>query len=530
MVRLTDLERHGEALEHFSRESLWALFDGSRARLNIAHECLDRHRGKGLSIRIAGKDRADETITLDDLADEAGRFANWLAGQGIRPGERVAIMLEPGRAFYMSLLGTMKAGAVAVPLFTLFGADALAARLDDCTPRLLLIEPDLAARAAGRGDLLVVPADGAFLADVAAQECDFAWSTGARDRAMFQYTSGTTRALPEAVRHAHQAVVTVAVAALYATGVRPGEVFACPSSPAWGHGLWHGTLGPLGLGASLSAWAGPFDAERYLEVLEAHGVENLSAAATHYRMMRTSGRAGDHRYAIRKLSFTGEPIDVASAEFAEATFGVPVCSMYGTTEVGVILGNYPGADDIETRAGSLGKPMPGMDVQVRDREGRECPPGEVGEIMVRRRDAWIPTKDRGHTDADGYFYHDGRADDVIISAGWTISAIEVEDALLKHSSVREAACIGVADEARGQVVKAFIVSERVGNREFARELRDLVRDRLGRFQFPRIIAFTAELPKTEAGKVNRSVLRAREAGGGHPAKIHKLEDGHGRDL
>ncbi len=526
MTKLTDLTRHGEALEQFSRESLWALFDGDRERLNIAHECLDRHRGKGLTIRVAGMSVADESIALDDLADDAGRFANWLTARGVAPGERVAIMLEPGRAFYMSLLGAMKAGAVAVPLFTLFGADALAARLDDCDPRLLLIEPALAERAAGRGGLCVIPADATFLADVAGHDAGFAWSTGARDMAMFQYTSGTTRALPEAVRHTHQAVVTVAVAALYATGVRPGEVFACPSSPAWGHGLWHGTLGPLALGASLSAWAGPFDAARYLDVLAAHGVETLSAAATHYRMMRTSGAAGRHRYKLRKLSFTGEPIDGASAAFAEATFGTAVCSMYGTTEVGVILANYPGADDIEVRPGALGKPMPGLQVEVHDAKGDVCPPGEIGEIVVRRRNSWIPTKDRGHTDADGYFYHDGRADDVIISAGWTISAIEVEDALLKHADVREAACIGVADPGRGQVIKAFIVAARAADRAFALELREGVRERLGRFQFPRIIAFTEALPKTEAGKVNRSILRAAEADGGHSADVFNLEDGH----
>ncbi len=530
MIPLTDLSSHAGAQLHFSRDALWALFDGNRERLNIAHECLDRHRGKSLSIRIAGLDRADETIALDDLADDAGRFANWLAARGVPPGERVAIMLEPGRAFYMSLLGTMKAGAVAVPLFTLFGTDALAARLDDCAPRLLLIEPVLADRARGRADFEVVACGDAFMGEVAARPSEFAWATGPSDLAMLQYTSGTTRQLPEAVRHTHQAVVTVAVAALYATGVRPGEVFACPSSPAWGHGLWHGTLGPLGLGASLSAWAGPFDPARYLEVLAAHGVENLSAAATHYRMMRTSGRAGAFRHALRKLSFTGEPIDGATAAFALAAFGVAVCSMYGTTEVGVILGNYPGADDIEVRPGSLGKPMPGLDVRIHDSEGRECPPGVVGEIMVRRRSKWIATKDRAHTDVDGYFYHDGRADDVIISAGWTMSAVEIEDALLKHADVAEAAAIGVADAARGQIVKAFIVSDRAPDMGFALELRELARARLGRHEYPRLVAFSARLPKTEAGKVNRSTLRGREAEGGHPAEIFSVEDGHGRDV
>ena len=166
--------------------------------------------------------------------------------------------------------------------------------------------------------------------------------------------------MPAAIRHTHRAIVVVMIAALYGTGIRPGDRFFCPSSPAWGHGLWHGTLAPLALGVATGAYAGRFDAERLLRALQDFGTTNLSAAATHYRMMRKSGAASRYRYALRKLSFTGEPIDSDSLAFAERTFGTRLCSMYGTTEVGVILANYPGAEDFAGKPGALGKPVPGV--------------------------------------------------------------------------------------------------------------------------------------------------------------------------
>jgi len=211
------------------------------------------------------------------------------------------------------------------------------------------------------------------------------------------------------------------------------------------------------------------------------------------------------------MSFTGEPIDSESLAFAEATFGAPLCSMYGTTEVGVILANYPGAEDFVVKLGSLGKPVPGVRVEVQAPDGSVCAPDVLGEIKVWRHGAWFPTKDRGRIDADGYFWHAGRADDVIISAGWTIGAVEVEDVLLQHPAVREAAAIGVPDELRGQVVKAFIVSDRAANDGLVREIQDFVRTRLSLHEYPRVVEFVAALPKTPAGKVNRKVLRDREA-------------------
>jgi acetyl-CoA synthetase len=277
--------------------------------------------------------------------------------------------------------------------------------------------------------------------------------------------------------------------------------------------LWHGTLAPLALGIETGAYAGKFNAERLLKALQDYGSTNLSAAATHYRMMKNTGRIGKYRIKLQKLSFTGEPIDQETLSFIEDTFGVPLCSMYGTTEVGVVLSNYPGAPDFPIKQGSLGRPVPGVEVEVQRPDGSRCLPEELGEIKVRRRDTWFPTKDRGRMDADGYFYHAGRADDVIISAGWTMSAVEIEDALLGHPAVQAAAVIGVPDALRGLVVKAFVVPVpgHATDQAAVADIQGFVRNRLSHHEYPRLVAFVPDLPRTPAGKINRRALRDQEA-------------------
>ena len=237
----------------------------------------------------------------------------------------------------------------------------------------------------------------------------------------------------------------------------------------------------------------------------------MSAAATHYRMMKNAGCAPISGSQIAKLSFTGEPIDSDTEKWAHDTFGVPVCSIYGTTEVGVVLASYPGAADFEVRPGALGKPVPGVELNIHDPSGRTCAADEIGEIMLKRRDGWFSVKDLGHRDKDGYWWHDGRADDVIISSGWTMSAREIEDTLLAHPDVDEAAAIAVPDVARGQIAKAFIVTTRAAEDAFATELQAFTKERLARHEYPRQVEFTNSLPKTPAGKVNRKALREREA-------------------
>lgn len=508
MTDLLAIERYEDVAKAFTWDALWSLFDGDRTRMNIAHECIDRHRGKGDAARIQYADGRREVLSFDELADETGRFANWLAAQGVAPGERVAVMLEPSRDFYVSLFGAVKRGAIAVPLFTLFGPDALRLRLDDCAPAVVVATGEKAAMVREvRPQARVVDPE-TIRAELAAQPAAFEIATGASDLAIFQYTSGTTRELPEAVKHTHRSVVTVMAAALYGVGLKPGDRYFCPSSPAWGHGLWHGTISALALGVAVGAYSGKFDAARVLEALEAFRIDTFAAAPTVFRLMRASGQRDRHEIALRKISYTGEPMDTATWDWIVEAFGRAPCSMYGSTEVGVLVANYPGYAGHEPRRGALGRPMPGMRVAVLDPERNPLPAGKTGEIALQRKDGWFLVKDRGRIDEDGFFWIEGRSDDVIISAGWTMSAVEIESTLLRHPAVVEAAVVGVPDATRGLVAKAYIVPRERGPGTVD-DIQRFMKENLSAHEYPRRVEFVDELPKTPAGKVNRKVLRDR---------------------
>lgn len=524
MKKLTDYSSYADAQANWSPDALWDLFDGNKQQLNIAHECIDRHAtaadGENVAVTVVHAAGGDELITFRSISEGSSRFAHYLTANGVTAGDRVAIMLEPSRAFYIALFGVIKMGAIAVPMFTLFGPDALRLRIQDCRPSLLVTNKEKASSSNFSSDVNTLVMDDEFINGLSQFPDTFTTNTSASDMAIFQYTSGTTRELPEAVKHTHKAIVTLMVAALYGTGLRPGDKFFCPSSPAWGHGLWHGTLAPLAMGLSIGTFSGRFNADRLLAALATHRFTNMSAAATHYRMMRNSPDFEKYDYAFNKLSFTGEPIDSSTEADVERVFKTDICSMYGTTEIGVVLVSYPGARDFAVKKGSLGKPIPGARLEVQNPEGTPCAPNETGEMKVWRQGEWIATKDLGRIDGDGYFYHGGRADDVIISAGWTMSAVEIEDTLLKHPDVLEAAAIGVPDALRGQVVKAFIVSSREADADFSKEIQEFVRKQLSQHEYPRHVVFVADLPKTPAGKIHRKKLRESEAALAEQAREH----------
>jgi acetyl-CoA synthetase len=514
MAKLSELTSFADAQREFSSAKLWELFDGSPERFNIAHECIDRYATDParIAVRIVRATGEPELVTFKEISEQSSKLAHWLVKRGIQKGDRVAFMLEPSKAFYISLFGALKSGAISVPMFTLFGPDGLKLRVGDCKPELLIVNEEKfpVAREAIEDSKIVLDTDLAEM--IGGEPSTYEYDSNAADLAVFQYTSGTTRDLPAAVKHTHRALVTLMSAALYGTGIRPGDEYFCPSSPAWGHGLWHGTLAPLALGVTTGAFGGKFDAKRLVEALAEFKITNMSAAATHYRMIRNTGVAEEKNFSFKKLSYTGEPIDPDTLNYAQGLFKIPICSMYGTTEIGVILVNYPGAEDYHVKDGALGKPVPGMQIEVRRPDGSKAPPHEKNEIMLLRKGEWIGTKDLGWTDEDGYFYHGGRADDVIISAGWTISPVEIEQTLLRHPTVAEAAVIGVPDGLRGLAVKAFIVTK-AGKQDEAhvKELQDFTRHQLSAHEYPRIIEFTDQLIKTPAGKINRKALRDLEA-------------------
>ncbi|MDP2726129.1 MAG: AMP-binding protein, partial [Dehalococcoidia bacterium] len=332
--------------------------------------------------------------------------------------------------------------------------------------------------------------------------------TSADSLAVIQFSSGTT-GTPKIVPYRHAAATLTAVNMKMVIGLRKGDRYFCPSSPAWGHGIWYGSVGPLIFGTAIGAYSGKFKAETFLEALEEFEITNISGTPLIYRMVRDIGKIGDYKLKLREMSFTGGPLDVETILYFRDKVGVAPRSFFGSTEVGVVVLEFP-FDDWVQKPGSLGAPMPGLEVAVLDEASNVLPPGQIGQVCLKLKDRWVKMGDAAYVDEDGRYWHKGRIDDIIISAGWTIGPQEVEEALTKHPAVKRVAVVGSPDQERGEVVKAFIVADRAPTEELKRDIQDFVRARLSRHEYPREIEFVDQLPETPDGKIKRNELRARE--------------------
>lgn len=506
-MSMLDYKTYEEAREKFTIDQIWELFDGNPDNFNLGHECVDRHVDKGTGIRIKYEDGRTEKHSFQELSRLSSQLANALESLNVKKGDRVAAMLDPCLEYYTCLFGVMKRGAIFVPCFTAFGPEALEYRMKDSEAGLLITTPEKKATYAGKLPCKIISIGEELDQLLKGQKEEYQSNTVAKDVAVFQYTSGSTRKFPEAIKHHHRSIPLLMTAAVFGRGYRFGDRFFCPSSPAWGHGLWHGTLAPMALGIAAGTYSGKFNVARLLEGLEEFEITNFGAAPTVYRMIKNSGLIDNYNLKIKKMHYTGEPMDTDTFNFFLEKFDAPPFSGYGSSEVGAVIYQYAGFNNWDAKPGSLGRPMPGLEVKLIDEDENEVPQGEIGEIAIWRRGRWIRTRDAAMMDEDGYFWHKGRVDDIIISAGWTISPIEVEDGLLKHEAVKEAAVIGAHDTERGQIVKAFVVTDRPHTEELKDEIRQFVKTRLSKHEYPRVIEFIDALPKTEGGKVTKKGLK-----------------------
>jgi acetyl-CoA synthetase len=354
--------------------------------------------------------------------------------------------------------------------------------------------------------------------------------TAADDPAQLYYSSGTT-GLAKGILHAHRYLLAHEEF-VYCHDVRDGELFHGMGEWAWAAGIAP-LLGPWRLGATQFVYAreGGFDPAKQLEVLSKHGVTNVFTTPTAMRAMMAIDDAGE-RYPqkFRIVCSAGEPLNPEAIRWFREQYGVTVLDYYGLTESYPLVANYPFMD---VREGSMGKPMPGWDVQILDEDEKPLPQGERGEICLRARSNphypigywnnpkdseetfggdWFHTKDAAVRDEDGYIWYEGRADDVIIAAGYRVGPFEVESVCLEHPAVREAAAVASPDELRGNVVKAFIVvaEGHTASDDLAGQIQAHVRERLSAYAYPRRVEFVDELPKTLTGKIRRIELRERE--------------------
>jgi acetyl-CoA synthetase len=501
-----DYASYDEAVEKFSWDERWELFDGTPSNFNIAHECIDRYDDEMTAARVKFDDGHSETYSIGTLRRKSGQFANALENHGIEKGDRVAVMLNPGLELYTSLFGNCKRGAVHVQLSPLFGPDAINYRIEDSEAKLLVTTPEKAKDIPDSVNVDTLLVGDEFDDFVKGEPVEFDWDTEANDVSVLQYTSGTT-GRPTGHEMLHKTASFVAVRMKFAYGIRSGGRYFCTSSPSWAHGLWMGTIGPLALGNAVGAYSGAFDVDTVLDALEEFEIANFAAAATALRKIINHSSVDSYDLKLKRVGTAGEKIDEGTQTQLREQLGVTVADIYGVSEFGGFIMNYNGFDDWEIKPGSIGKPFPGFEVTVLNDNGTELPPGEVGEIAVKRDGEWFRVGDLGSVDEDDYYWYKSRKDDVIISSGYRIDPLEVEEALLKHDEVLEAAVVGKSHEERGKVVTAFVKTSAEASDELREDIQETVKADLSKHEYPRRLEFVDQFPRTADGtKIKRNKL------------------------
>ena len=497
-------------------------------RYNIAADVCDKHpRGK-LAMVWESFDGLSRELTWGELQDLANQAAHALAARGVGRGDRVAVVLPATPETAAIFFGVWKLGAILLSMSVLYGDDGIRHRLADSEAALLVTDAENAPRfdRSWSPELFVLEAD-----SLVGLPMDFVCAdTSADDPAQLYYTSGTT-GLAKGIVHAHRYILAHEEF-VYCHEVQDGELFHGMGEWAWAAGI-SPLLGPWRLGAVQCVYRreGGFDPHRQLDFLSRKRVTNVFTTPTAMRAMMAIDDAGT-RYpqAFRRVCSAGEPLNPEAIRWFRQQYGVTVLDYYGLTESYPLVANYP---FLEGREGSMGKPMPGWDVQLLDEDEQPVKKGERGEICLRARSnphyplgywrndeagaetfggEWFHTKDAAVQDEDGYVWYVGRADDVIIAAGYRVGPFEVESTCLEHPAVREAAAVASPDELRGNVVKAFIVlaDGHDPSDELAEEIKRFVRERLSAYAYPRRIEFVSDLPKTLTGKIRRIELRQLE--------------------
>ena len=523
-------------------------------RFNMGAAVVDgQARAHRTALLVEDDDGNVTAYSFEAMRRLSNRLANLLVGKGIMPGDRIGILLSQGVETAMAHVAAWKAGFISIPLFTLFGEDALEYRLSDSGARVLITDQAnlgkieaIRGRLPGLELLLVIGAgrdgpnkDGMGMLDLwraldAASDEFTTRNTGADDPALIVYTSGTT-GNPKGALHAHRTLLGHLPGIEFPHEFFPqaGDLMWTPADWAWIGGLMNVLMGAWYHGVPvLAKRARKYDPEAALDLMARRGVRNTFMPPTALRLMREVPGIAGRGLDLRTVTCAGEPMGAELLDWGRAALGVTLNEYYGQTECNLVVANN--AAIMEVKPGSMGISVPGHEVAIIDGAGNALPPGEVGQIAVAAPDpvmmleywhnpaattdkylnGWLLTGDQGRRDEDGYFWFLGRDDDVITSAGYRIGPGEIEDCLTKHPAVSLAAVIGVPDALRTEAVKAIIVLKggRNGSPELEAEIRDFVKTRLSPHEYPRLIEFRDALPLTATGKVRRNVLRAEAAG------------------
>jgi acetyl-CoA synthetase len=519
------------------------------ARYNIGVDIADKHAFKTPdkpAIIFENDDASVSTYSFSQLKSLSDKLALALRALGITPGDRVAILLPQSLETAVAHIAVYKLGAIALPLFTLFGPDALEYRLNDSGAKALITDAhnlpkvmDLKKHIPAIQTVIVTgnsaPA-GTYAFDSLLAQAQGSFTpadTLADDPALIIYTSGTT-GNPKGALHAHRTLLghLPGVEVPHEFFPQPNDLFWTPADWAWIGGLIDVLLPSLHHGVPVLAHRmKKFDPEHAFHLLAKHRVKNAFLPPTALKLMRQATRPQDrHAYKMRSIGSGGETLGSEILDWGQETFGLKINEFYGQTECNLVVGNC--ASIMPVKPGSMGRAIPGHNVAIIDDHGNPLPDGQEGHIAIKRPDPvmflgywnnpkataekfigdWLLTGDQGRRDAEGYFWYIGRADDVITSGGYRIGPAEVEDSLLKFPGVALAAVIGKPCPVRTEIVKAFVVLApgHTPSEALASQIQNHVKLQLAAHEYPREVEFVTELPMTTTGKIMRRVLRQRE--------------------
>lgn len=506
---------------------------------NMAHD-IDRHADTGKeAIRWLNADGKRKSLTYSELKDKSDSMAKALVEMGLKKGDRVLILLPRLPEAYISYMACLKAGLVIMPGSEMLRAGDIAYRLSHAEASAVIAHHHLADRVE-EAERQVNPlrvkiilgdnrASWIPLSDLNGNVSTTLPQTKENDIAFLSYTSGTTGNPKGVVHHHSWAIAHQQTATEHWLDIKPDDVVWATASPGWAKWIWSPFISTLGAGATAFVYHGAFDAKKYLQLLQGEKISVLCCTPTEYRIMAKQDQLADYKLHLRSAVSAGEPLNREVINVFQKYFNLWVRDGYGQTENTLLVATMK---DMKDKPGSMGKPTPGNIVTIVDEDGFEVEEGKVGHIAVHRsspalfkgyykdpvrtkqtfiRD-WYLTGDRAKKDEDGYFWFEGRSDDIIISSGYTIGPFEVEDALVKHPSVKECAVVASPDEIRGSIVKAFVIlKESVdATDDLVQELQEHVKNTTAPYKYPREIEFVDDLPKTASGKIRRVELRDLE--------------------
>ncbi|MCR6546046.1 acetate--CoA ligase [Dehalobacterium formicoaceticum] len=546
-----NLADYEQECQSFNWESTEKYFSWHQTgKVNIAYEAIDRHaesEQKNKTAFIYCDQNREERYTFEDMKKRSNQYGNLLKQYAqVEKGDRVFIFMPRMPELYFSLLGAVKLGAIVGPLFEAFMEGAIKDRLEDSGAKVLITTPGLIDRVPvsklpDLKHIVLIGADakegGPFIdcrkhIDGMSEELDIEWMDRS-DGMLLHYTSGST-GKPKGVLHVHNAMIQHYQTAKWVLDLQENDVFWCTADPGWVTGTTYGIFGPWLTGTTNIVIGGRFNPENWYGTIEKYQVTVWYSAPTAFRMLMSAGDELIKKFdlsSLRHILSVGEPLNPEVIKWGMKVFGKRIHDTWFMTETGTqMICNYPSMD---IKPGSMGKPIPGITAAIVDDRGQILPPNQMGNLAIKKGwpsmmhsiwnnpgkyesyfmpGDWYVSGDSSYMDEDGYFWFQGRIDDVIMSAGERVGPFEVESALLEHPAVAEAGVIGKPDPLRGEIIKAFIALAEgyAASEELEEDIKSFVKKSLSAHAAPREIQFIDKLPKTRSGKIMRRVLKAWE--------------------